>query len=338
MSQSSLRTRGIAAGIAALAASALAAGVIAAPAQAHDKGNGTSDASHSNDHNSLGEKLYSTKTIKLTDGTIVAKNSRKGSITAVDATTVTVTSLDGTVAVYTPAANTKLERNDADVALSAFLVGDSVKVKSRTVSAVETVLEIEAEGVVVPPVTPAPSASSSEDSDPADGGNNAPEVKVNDDGEPISSVTTYMKVDGTFTTVAKYYGVVASVSDIAVTVTSADGVSTAYTVGAGVITRDGDAASLAQLVAGDHIRVAGTLTASVLTVTNVDAISAAAWTSSDSQPEVKDQAVVTKSNEIKAERVAAKKLEKAKKLAAKKSVNSKKSASSKKLVANKKNK
>ena len=53
MSQSSLRTRGIAAGIAAIAASALAAGVMAAPAQAHDKGNGTSDASHSKDHNTL---------------------------------------------------------------------------------------------------------------------------------------------------------------------------------------------------------------------------------------------------------------------------------------------
>jgi len=338
MSKSSLRTRGVAAGIAAIAASALAAGVMAAPAQAHDKGNGKSEASHSSDHNTLGEKLYSTKTIKLTDGTIVAKNSRKGSITAVDATTVTVTSLDGTVAVYTPAANTKLERNDANVALSAFLVGDSVKVKSRTVSAVETVIEIEAEGVVVPPVTPAPSASSSENSDHKDGGHSAPEVKYNDNGELISSVATYKKVDGAFATVAKYYGVVASVSDVAVTVTSADGVSTAYTVGAGVITRDRAAATLAQLVAGDRIRVAGTLTASALTVTNVDAISAAAWASRDSHPDVKDQAVVTKSNEIKAERVAAKKLEKAKKLASKKSLNSKKSAASKKLVANKKNK
>jgi hypothetical protein len=306
---------------------------MAAPAQAHDKGNGKSDAAHNKDHNSLGEKLYSTKTIKLTDGTIVAKNSRKGSITAIDATTVTVTSLDGTVVVYTPAANTKLERNDAHVALSAFLVGDSVKVKSRTVSAVETVIEIEGEGVVVPPVTPAPSASSSEDSD-----HSTPEVKLNDKGETISSISTYKKVDGTFATVAKYYGVVASVSDVAVTVTSADGVSTAYTVGAGVITRDRAAATLAQLVAGDRIRVAGTLSASVLTVTNVDAISAAAWASRDSHPEVKDQAVVTKSNEIKAERVAAKKLEKAKKLASKKSLNSKKSASSKKLVATKKNK
>jgi len=335
MSQSSLRTRGIAAGIAAIAASALAAGVMAAPAQAHDKGNGKSDASHGKDHNTLGEKLYSTKTIKLTDGTIVAKNSRKGSITALDATTVTVTSLDGTVAVYTPAANTKLERNDADVSLSAFLVGDAVKVKSRTVSAVETVIEIEAEGVVVPPVTPAPSASSSERSHHKHGGHKAPEVKYNDKGEAISSISTYKKVDGTFATVAKYYGVVASVSDVAVTVTSADGASTAYTVGAGVITRDRVAATLAQLVAGDRIRIAGTLAASVLTVTNVDAISAAAWASRDSHPEVKDQAVVTKSNAIKAERIAAKKLEKAKKLASKKAPHSKKSASSKKLVAKK---
>jgi len=334
MSQSSLRTRGIAAGIAAIAASALAAGVMAAPAQAHDKGNGTSDASHSKDHNTLGEKLYSTKTIKLTDGTIVAKNSRKGSITALDATTVTVTSLDGTVAVYTPAANTKLERNDADVSLSAFLVGDAVKVKSRTVSAIETVIEIEAEGVVVPPVTPAPTASS-EDSNHNDSSHSAPEVKFNDKGEAISSISTYKKVDGTFATVAKYYGVVASVSDVAVTVTSADGASTAYTVGAGVITRDRVAATLAQLVAGDRIRIAGTLAASVLTVTNVDAISAAAWASRDSHPEVKDQAVVTKSNAIKAERIAAKKLEKAKKLASKKAPHSKKSASSKKLVAKK---
>lgn len=331
MSKSALRTRGIATGIAAVAVSALAAGAVATPVQAHDKGASKSEGSHKSDHNTLGARLYETKTIKLADGTIVAKNSRKGSITAVDATSITVTSLDGSAVIFTPAANTKLERNDSDVALSAFLVGDSAKVKSRTVSGVETVIEIEAEGVVVPAATPSASPSN-------DDNEHGTEVKYNDKGETISKIATYKKVDGTFATVAHYYGVVASVTDTTVTVTAADGVSTAYTVGAATITRDRAAATLAQLVAGDRIRVSGTISASVLTVSSIKAVSAAAWANRESHDSVKDQVVVTKANQIKSERIAKEKLEKAKKLASKKSLNAKKSLNTKKTVATKKNK
>lgn len=320
MTKSALRTRGIATGIAALAVSALAAGVVAAPAQAHDNGSTKSESSHS-DHNTLGARLYETKTYKIADGTIVAKNSRKGTITAVDATTVTVTSADGTVVVYTPAANTKIERNDATATLAALLVGDTVKVKSYTVSAVETVVEIEADGVVAPVATP---SVHTEDSD-SDHHN---EVRsFNEKGLAISSIATYKKVDGTFVTVAHYFGTVASVTDTTVTVLAADGVSTTYTVGAAIITRDRVAATLAQFVAGDRVRVSGTLAASVLTVSSVKAKSAAAWAEKHSEESVADQVVVTKANKIKAE--------KAKKVSSKK-VSSKKAELKK--ISPKKNK
>lgn len=318
MSKSALRTRGIATGIAALAVSALAAGVVAAPAQAHDNGALKSESSKS-DHNTLGARLYETKTIKLADGTIVAKNSRKGTITAVDATTVTVTSADASVVVYTPAANTKIERNDASAALSELLVGDTVKVKSYTISAVETVVKIDAEGVVVPATVPAAPAHEE------DGDHHAETPSINSKGEAISSVATYKKVDGTFATVAHYFGVVASVTDTTVTVTSADGASTVYTVGAAIITRDHAAATLAQLVAGDRIRVSGTIAASVFTVSAVKAKSAAAWSEHSSHESIKDQVVVTKANKIKADRIKANKVkankakaENAKKIASKK--------------------
>jgi hypothetical protein len=324
MSKSALRTRGIATGIAALAVSALAAGVVAAPAQAHDKGASKSE-SHKSDHNTLGARLYETKTMKISDGTIVAKNTRKGTITAIDATTVTVTSADNTVVVYTPAANTEIERNDAAAAFAALLVGDTVKVKSYTVAAVETVVEIEADGVVV--ATPAPSTTGeSHDSD-----HHSDALKVNYKGEIISSVATYKKVDGTFQTVAHYFGTVASVTDTTVTVLAADGVSTAYTVGAATITRDRVAATLAQLVVGDRIRVSGTLASGVLTVSSVKVKSAAAWSEHSSHENVSDQVVATKANKIKAEKVKALKVKaektkankvkalKAKKLSSKKS-------------------
>ncbi|MEN9710676.1 MAG: hypothetical protein RL441_668 [Actinomycetota bacterium] len=303
MSKSALRTRGIATGIAALAVSALAAGVVAAPAQAHDNGALKSESSKS-DHNTLGARLYETKTIKLADGTIVAKNSRKGTITAVDATTVTVTSADASVVVYTPAANTELRRNGVSVALTAFVVGDTIKVKSYTISAVETVVELSAKGVVAPATVPATRTHHDERD------HHKVERKFASKGTAISTIATYKKVDGTFVTVAHYFGIVASVTDTTVTVTSADGASTVYTVGAATITRDHVAATLAQLVAGDRIRVSGTITASVLTVSTVKAKSAAAWSEHRSHEDVADQVVVTKANKIKAD--------KAKKIASKK--------------------
>jgi len=323
---SALRNRGIATGIAALAVSALAVGGAIAPAQAHDNGGSKSEHSKS-DHNTLGSRLYGTKTIKLADGTIVAKNSRKGTISAVDATTVTVTSADATVVVYTPAANTDIERNDADVALSALLVGDAVKVKSYTISGVETVAEIEAEGVVVPAATPSVSPSHHEDGD-----HDRDSAKIEYKGEPISSISTYKKLDGTFEVVAHYFGLVSAITETTVTVTAADGTSTVYTPGAAVVTRDRAAATLAQLVVGDHIRVSGTLAASVLTVSSIKAVSAAAWAAREGHDSVKDQTVVTQANTIKHERAMKAKV--AKKVAAKK-VAAKKSASKK--IVNKKN-
>lgn len=324
---SALRNRGIATGIAALAVSALAVGGAVTPAQAHDNRGSKSEHSKKSDHHNLGARLYETQTLKLADGTIVAKNTRKGTISAVDATTVTVTSADTTSVVYTPAANTKLERNDAYVALSAFLVGDTVKVKSYTISGVETVAKIDAKGAVAPVATPSASPSHHEDGDDHDG------LKIEYKGERISSVATYKKLDGTFETVAHYFGLVSAVTETTVTVTAADGSSTVYTPGAATVTRDRAAATLAQLVVGDHVRVSGTIAASVLTVGSIKAVSEAAWTARKCHDSVSDQAVVHQANTIKHERamkVKAAKKAVAKKVAAKK-------AASKKTINKKKN-
>ena len=324
---SALRNRGIATGIAAVAVSALAVGGAITPAQAHDNRGSKSEHSKS-DHNTLGSRLYETKTIKIADGTIVAKNTRKGTVSAVDATTITITSADGTSAVYTPAANTELERNDADVTLAAFVIGDIVKVKSFTISAVETVTEIEGKGVVAPVATPSASPSHHEDGDDDHDG-----IKIEYKGETISSVATYKKLDNTFETVAHYFGIVSAVTETTVSVTSADGATTVYTPGAATITRDRAAATLAQLVVGDHIRISGTLAAAVFTASNVKAVSAAAWAARKCHDSVKDQVVVSQANTIKHERAlkvkAAKKAE-AKKAAAKKAV-AKKAAAKKAL-------
>jgi len=97
-------------------------------------------------------------------------------------------------------------------------------------------------------------------------------------GEMVHSSRLVQNADGSYSTVREQAGTVSAVTGTTITVTSADTYSVTYTPNStATIFRDGTAATLADIVVGDHIRISGTVTNDVLTVVDIDAISATKW-------------------------------------------------------------
>lgn len=380
-------------GVAALGTTALLGGLLLNPASATDPTNGTGSSvvgmhegrgGHGRGHgiygqNIIGKLLQSERVVKNADGTFSTQREQIGTVTAVDATTITVESTNGVVVTYTPGAAV-ISREHATATLADFVVGDHVRISGTVVDGALTVTELNGDSAETwaareadRAAHEAAEAAGTEVAPPADG-----DVHVEGDmgggrhggghgrgmgdhvegtepgagkgdhvdgphagrGQVVSSEGVFEKTDGTFVTVREQFGTASATDGTSLTVLSEDGTSVSYTPGSATVTRDGVAATLADIVVGDYIRISGEVVDGNLTVSTVDVMSAEAWAAREAAHAAHEAAegvapsatpsATTASTTVKqtaAQKVAAKKLA-AKKAAAKK-------AAAKKLAAKK---
>jgi hypothetical protein len=317
-------------GASALGASALIGGLLLSPATADnfasaikstvsnvrgdDHGPRGGQGTHGQDM--IGKLLQAETVTKQADGTFSIERAQIGTVTAVDATTITIESLNGVALTYTPGAAT-VTREKVAATLADFAVGDHARVRATVVDDVVTVTELSGESAESWAAHEAERAA--HDAAKSDGTHVGPADGTGDGvmgdgrggkgghgekggrdghgekgghgrgmgqqgpdnhamrGEIVSSERVFEKADGTFVTIRDQFGTVSATSGTSLTVVSENGAEVSYTVGAATITRDHAAATLADVVVGDHVRVSGEVVDGNLTVTVVDAMSETAW-------------------------------------------------------------
>ena len=373
----------IAGGVAAIGVAALASGVLLNPAQAADSNTGNTDnnlnapqgngpmgpmgdhghgmrGGHMRDAH-YGERISGTRTVKQADGTIVVNQMAHGTVSAVSANSITISTADGNSFVFAVNDSTNVSREHAAAAIADVVVGDWAHVSGDVANDVATAVEVHAESAATheaevaartadnnqvdpqPNPVDAPPADDNDGDGPQgagpDGDNDGdgpgmgvemrgghhgkghrdhgPGMGDNDGdgpqgqpggpmggpmgkpdhamhaqarGELISEVSVFQKTDGTFITVKDVAGLVTAVSGNSVTIDIADGSTATLDLTGATVNRDRAAATIADIVAGDHVRVEGTLSGDTLTITNADAISATEWAAHQTREAVESAA------------------------------------------------
>jgi hypothetical protein len=248
-------------GLSALAVTGLIAFASSNTASADDQANPTTSISADGDfghHGEMGDHMHGvdgtiidrTETFINADGVVTVHTISTGTVTAVDATSVTYTNSNGDSVTVTPNDTTLVERDGAAATLADIAVDDLIAVESESVDGVETIESINASstGVLAPPHRGR--------GDHGRGHHGPDGDKLGDRGQRVGSETTYKDADGNIVTEIDYDGEVTAVGNTSITITLADGSSVTVEVNdATLIDKSRSAATLADIIATDLVRV-----------------------------------------------------------------------------------
>lgn len=178
-------------------------------------------------------------------GVVTTHTVSTGTVTAVDGSTITYTNADGESITVTAGETTVVERDGVTATVADIQVDDLVGVETETVDGNTTVESI--------------FASSTGTLSPGrghHGGHHGKGDKMKDRGDRVNSETTYEDADGNIVTEIDYDGEVSAVDSNSITITLADGTSVTIEVNdATVVDKSHATATLADIVATDHVRV-----------------------------------------------------------------------------------
>lgn len=250
-------------GISALAVTGLIAFASSNTASADDLVNPSPSVSAESDfghHGEKGEHMHGdrvegtiidrTETFIDADGVVTIHTVSTGTVTAVDATSVTYTNSNGDSVTVTPNDTTWVERDGVAATLADIAVDDLIAVETESVDGVETIesINVSSTGVLTPPHHGRPDHGR---------GHHGPDGdKHGDRGQRVGSETTYEDADGNIITEIDYDGEVTAVSDSSITINLADGTSVTVEVNdATVIEKSRASATLAEIIATDLVRI-----------------------------------------------------------------------------------